>query len=150
MPARTPACGDAVEHVEVLGLQVAYRRAGEGPLLVLLHGGLCDSRVWRVQLEELSDEYTVVAWDAPGCRGSSDRPIARAPLETNGRVAAQRCSGLGKSKRHPASHSERWLPWAGMPPPALSIRARCRRFQVMKVVLRLVKSFSGPPEPGSR
>ena len=24
------------------------------------------------------------------------------------------------------------------------------RFQVMKVVLRLVKSFSGPPEPGSR
>jgi len=39
---------------------------------------------------------------------------------------------------------------AGMPPASLSIRARCSRFQVMKVVLRLVKSFSGPPEPGSR
>ncbi|HEY2307794.1 MAG TPA: hypothetical protein VGI05_18130 [Streptosporangiaceae bacterium] len=39
----------------------------------------------------------------------------------------------------------------GVPPPAsLSIRARCSRFQVMNVVLRLVKSLSGPPEPGSR
>src|SRR5215471_789936 len=65
-------------------------------------------------------------------------------------VSSQRCSGLGKSKRQPASHSERWLPWAGMPPASLSIRARCSRFQVMNVVLRLVKSFSGPAEPGSR
>ena len=47
-----------------------------------------------------------------------------------------------------ASHSERWLPWAGKPPAPLSICARCIRFQVMNVVLRLVKSFSGPPEPG--
>ena len=67
-----------------------------------------------------------------------------------GGAAAQRCSGFGKSKRQPASHSERWLPCAGMPPASLSIRARCSRFQVMNVVLRLVKSFSGPPEPGSR
>ena len=29
-------------------------------------------------------------------------------------------------------------------------RATCSRFQVMKVVLRLVKSLSGPPEPESR
>jgi hypothetical protein len=29
-------------------------------------------------------------------------------------------------------------------------RARCLRFQVMNVVFRFVKSFSGPPEPGSR
>ena len=43
-----------------------------------------------------------------------------------------------------------WLPCAGMPPASLSIRARCIRFQARNVVLRLVKSFSGPPEPGSR
>ena len=55
-----------------------------------------------------------------------------------------------KSKRSPASHAARWLPCAGMPPASLSMRARCRRFQVMKVVLRVVKSLSGPPEPGSR
>jgi hypothetical protein len=63
-------------------------------------------------------------------------------------TVGQRCSGLSKSKRHPASQAERWLPWAGMPPASLSIRARWRRFHVAKVVLRLVKSLSGPPEPG--
>jgi len=61
-------------HVEVDELRVAYRRAGEGPPLVLLHGGLSDSREWRPQLEELSNEFDVVAWDAPGCGGSSDPP----------------------------------------------------------------------------
>jgi pimeloyl-ACP methyl ester carboxylesterase len=42
--------------------------------LVLLHGFLCDSRVWRRELEDLSDQLTVVAWDAPGAGESSDPP----------------------------------------------------------------------------
>jgi pimeloyl-ACP methyl ester carboxylesterase len=33
-----------------------------------------DSREWRPQLDALSDEFTVVAWDAPGCGGSFDPP----------------------------------------------------------------------------
>jgi pimeloyl-ACP methyl ester carboxylesterase len=33
-----------------------------------------DSREWGPQLEGLSDELTVVAWDAPGCGGSFDPP----------------------------------------------------------------------------
>ncbi|MFA0821461.1 MAG: alpha/beta fold hydrolase [Methanomethylovorans sp.] len=41
---------------------------------MLLHGGLSDSRMWRRQLDELSDEFTVVAWDAPGCGRSADPP----------------------------------------------------------------------------
>ncbi len=60
--------------VEVSGHRIAYRRAGPGPPLVLLHGFLCDSRVWRRQLADLSDEFTVVAWDAPGAGLSSDTP----------------------------------------------------------------------------
>jgi pimeloyl-ACP methyl ester carboxylesterase len=63
-----------MEHVEVGRLRIAYRRAGEGPALVLLHGGLGDSREWGRQLDGLADEFTVVAWDAPGCGGSSDPP----------------------------------------------------------------------------
>ncbi len=55
-------------------LVIGFRRAGEGPPLVLLHGGLGDSRAWQDQLEELSDEFTVVAWDAPRCGVSSDPP----------------------------------------------------------------------------
>jgi pimeloyl-ACP methyl ester carboxylesterase len=60
--------------VEVGGFRIAYERAGEGPPLVLLHGVLADSRVWRRQLDALSAEFTVVAWDAPGCGQSSDPP----------------------------------------------------------------------------
>jgi pimeloyl-ACP methyl ester carboxylesterase len=66
--------GAGMEQVEVDGLRVAYRRVGEGPPLVLLHGAVCDSRVWRVELESFADEFTVVAWDAPGCGESSDPP----------------------------------------------------------------------------
>ena len=59
---------------EVNGHSIAYRYAGEGPPLVLLHGFLCDSRCWRTQLEGLSDSFRVVAWDAPGAGSSSDPP----------------------------------------------------------------------------
>ena len=58
--------------------------------------------------------------------------------------------GYNSPIRQPASHSERWFPWAGIPPASLIIRARCMRFHVMNVVFRFVKSFSGPPDPGSR
>ncbi len=63
-----------MEQIDVGGLTIGFRRAGTGPALVLVHGGLGDSRAWRDQLEDLSDEFTVVAWDAPGCGGSSDPP----------------------------------------------------------------------------
>jgi pimeloyl-ACP methyl ester carboxylesterase len=63
-----------VEHVEVGGLRIAYRRKGNGPALVLLHGAVCDSRVWRHANDAFSDAFTVVAWDAPGCGASADAP----------------------------------------------------------------------------
>lgn len=61
-----------MDTVEVAGLRIAYQRAGSGPPLVLLHGAYEDSRVWERQLQDLSDEFTVVAWDTPGCGGSDD------------------------------------------------------------------------------
>jgi pimeloyl-ACP methyl ester carboxylesterase len=61
--------------VEVGGLDIAYERAGSGPPLVLLHGYVGDGpTTWRRQLDELSDEFTVIAWDAPGAGASSDPP----------------------------------------------------------------------------
>lgn len=62
-----------MDTVEVAGLRIAYQRAGQGPPLVLFHGAGEDSRSWRPQLQGLSDEFTVFAWDAPGC-GESDDP----------------------------------------------------------------------------
>jgi len=64
-----------MEMIEVDGLSVAYERAGAGPPLVLLHGYVGDGpTTWRRQVEGLCDEFTVVAWDAPGVGGSSDPP----------------------------------------------------------------------------
>jgi len=63
-----------VKVARVNGLEIAYRRAGAGPPLVLVHGAAEDGRVWRSQLAGLSDEFTVVAWDEPGAGSSSDLP----------------------------------------------------------------------------
>jgi pimeloyl-ACP methyl ester carboxylesterase len=67
--------GDGMDRLDVDGLHIAYERAGRGPPLVLLHGFVGDGRgTWRHQLDELSDEFTVVTWDAPGSGRSSDVP----------------------------------------------------------------------------
>jgi len=61
--------------IEVDGLDIAYERVGRGPAIVLLHGYVGDGpTTWRQQLDGLSDDFTVVAWDAPGAGGSSDPP----------------------------------------------------------------------------
>jgi len=61
-----------VERVDVAGRTISYRRAGEGPPLMLLHGAWSDSRAWRPQLARLSRDFDLIAWDAPGCGGSGD------------------------------------------------------------------------------
>jgi pimeloyl-ACP methyl ester carboxylesterase len=64
-----------METTEVDGLRITYERAGNGPPLVLLHGYVGDGPVtWRPQLDGLGDEFTVIAWNAPGAGGSSDPP----------------------------------------------------------------------------
>ena len=45
-------------------------------MLLFVHGAADDGRCWQPQLRELSDEFTVVAWDEPGAGGSSDLPVA--------------------------------------------------------------------------
>jgi pimeloyl-ACP methyl ester carboxylesterase len=61
-----------MEHVEAAGFRISFERRGHGQPLVLLHGLPGDARMWRRQLDDLSDDFMVVAWDAPGCGQSSD------------------------------------------------------------------------------
>src|SRR5579859_4871903 len=68
------ALGNPVDYINIEGMKIAYRRAGEGPPLVLLHGGPTHSGEFRQQLEGLADQFSVVAWDMPGCGQSSDPP----------------------------------------------------------------------------
>lgn len=60
---------------EVDGLTIAYEQAGSGPPVVLAHGFVGDGRsTWESQIDALADEFSVVAWDAPGAGGSDDPP----------------------------------------------------------------------------
>ena len=63
-----------MEVLRTSGLEIAFRRAGDGPPLVLVHGEASDGRFWRPQFDDLDDEFTVVAWDEPGMGSSSDPP----------------------------------------------------------------------------
>jgi len=63
-----------MEFVETGGLRIAYEQVGDGPPLVFVHSGASDSRSWAPQLADLSDEFTVVAWDEPGVGRSSALP----------------------------------------------------------------------------
>ncbi len=60
--------------LDVDGLRIAYQQGGSGPCVVLLHSIFTDSRIWAAQIEALSDQFTVLAWDAPGCGESADPP----------------------------------------------------------------------------
>lgn len=88
-----------MERIEIAGRAVAYRRAGRGPALVLLHGGYGDSRDWSLQLDALSDEFEVIAWDAPGCGGSDDPP-AGMELGDYADAVADLITGLGLERAH--------------------------------------------------
>ena len=59
--------------VMVDGRSVSYLTAGSGPAVVLLHGIGGNATQWNAQLDGLSDEFTLIAWDTPGY-GESDDP----------------------------------------------------------------------------
>src|SRR4051794_25081331 len=67
--------GLIVEHEEIKlhGHRVSYRRAGWGPLLVLIHGITGSSDTWLDVIEPLAERYTVVAPDLLG-HGQSAKP----------------------------------------------------------------------------
>ncbi len=99
----TPGEGET-EDVDVDGLRIAYRRAGTGPPLLLLHGAPGDSRVWRTQLEGLSDDFTVIAWHTPGFGASADPPESWRMREF-GACLAGFVNALGLWRPHVLGHS---------------------------------------------
>ena len=62
-----------VHRAEVNGIRVSYRRAGEGPPVLLVHGFPETSYAWRKVMPKLAEHHTVIAPDLRGC-GASDRP----------------------------------------------------------------------------
>ena len=64
-----------MDQVEVEGLRIAYARTGSGPPVALAHGFVADGlSTWASQIDALSSEFTVIAWDAPGAGQSASPP----------------------------------------------------------------------------
>ena len=60
--------------VETAGGAFSIREAGNGPVVVLLHGIGSGSGSWVHQIDRLSRNFRVIAWDTPGYGGSD--PLA--------------------------------------------------------------------------
>jgi pimeloyl-ACP methyl ester carboxylesterase len=120
-----------VEIVRAHGLEIAYRRIGDGAPLVLVHAAAEDGRAWRPQLA-LADEFTVVAWDEPGAGGSSDVP-ADFGLPDYARCLAALIEAIGLGPAHVVG-----LSWGGTVAQALY-----RDHAELVATLILVDTYAG-------
>jgi pimeloyl-ACP methyl ester carboxylesterase len=59
---------------EVNGTKLYYETAGKGPAVVLVHGGLVDSRQWDDQMKEFAKHHRVVRYDLRGFGRSAAAP----------------------------------------------------------------------------
>jgi 3-oxoadipate enol-lactonase len=75
----------AVEPRDVDATPVAWREAGQGPLVLFLHGLGMTRTGFDPQLAALADRYRCVAWDMPGYGAS---PPVDTPLAFGGLAAA--------------------------------------------------------------
>lgn len=91
--------------VEAGGRTLAWREAGEGTPLVLLHGIGSGSQSWRGQLDGLSGDYRVIAWDAPGYGGSDALPGDAPPAAHYVEALAALLGALGLDRFHLVGHS---------------------------------------------
>ncbi len=62
-----------LRRLELHGNRIAYRQAGSGPALVLIHGITSSSATWERVMPSLARHFTVIAPDLVG-HGESDKP----------------------------------------------------------------------------
>ena len=48
---------------EVNGARLWYEEAGEGPAVVLVHGGLGDARLWEPEFGPLAEQFRTIRFD---------------------------------------------------------------------------------------
>jgi 3-oxoadipate enol-lactonase len=82
---------------------VAWREAGSGDPLLLLHGLGGSRMAWEPQLATLADRYRCVAWDMPGYGASA--PLATPSLPALADAAAGLLDAIGARRAHVAGLS---------------------------------------------
>jgi pimeloyl-ACP methyl ester carboxylesterase len=92
------------EEIKLHGHTVTYRRAGWGPLLVLIHGITASSDTWEDVIEPLADRYTVLAPDLLG-HGLSAKPQGDYSLGAYASGLRDLLSALGHERGTIVGHS---------------------------------------------
>jgi pimeloyl-ACP methyl ester carboxylesterase len=92
------------EEITLHGHKVTYRRAGWGPLIVLIHGITGSSDTWLDVIEPLAERYTVVAPDLLG-HGHSAKPRGDYSLGAYASGLRDLLSSLGHDRGTVVGHS---------------------------------------------
>lgn len=101
--AALTACSPAKVEIQSKGvvlknnIVVHYLEAGQGPVLVLVHGLGSSAEVWRDSMRRLARGYRVVALDLPGY-GKSDKPRADYSIEYHAAALNDFIDALGAGK----------------------------------------------------
>ena len=80
--------------IAINGDRVAYRIAGKGPVLLLVHGMAGSSETWKHVMPALAKQYTVLAPDLLG-QGQSDKPRGDDSLGAHANMLRDLLDALG-------------------------------------------------------
>src|SRR5882762_5390475 len=94
---------DELRELMLHGHRVAYRQAGAGPVVVLIHGITSDSTTWRRVLPYLARRFTVIAPDLAG-HGGSDKPKGDYSLGAHASGVRDLLSTLGQDRASVVGH----------------------------------------------
>jgi pimeloyl-ACP methyl ester carboxylesterase len=86
------------------GHRVAYRQAGNGPVVVLIHGITSNSRTWSRVMPSLARRFTVIAPDLAG-HGGSDKPKGDYSLGAHASTVRDLLLTLGHDRATVVGHS---------------------------------------------
>jgi len=141
--------------VETNGIETYYKREGDGPPVILVHGGNSDLQLWQHQVDGLVDDYEVIRYDLRGHGRTGGSDIDRysvglfaddlyALVEELGLETPRICglslggmTALTYAARYPDDISA--LAVAGAPTPEFpSVKERVLRLGLGRVVLTLI------------
>jgi len=93
-----------LRRINLHGRPYAYRQAGEGPVVVLIHGITSDSRTWAEVMPGLAERFTVIAPDLLG-HGGSAKPTGDYSLGAHASIVRDLLQALGQDRATFIGHS---------------------------------------------
>jgi pimeloyl-ACP methyl ester carboxylesterase len=94
-----------LRQIKAGGRTLAYRAAGQGPVLMLLHGVGSGSASWHAQFTNMSSRFRIVAWDAPGYGESDALPMPDPSAADYADALRDLCTALGVARMNLIAHS---------------------------------------------